>query len=58
MGTRNVRTKKYIGNNDKFADLCNYFLFDGKQVIQPNDLKEKDVTELGLPYTDRGYMAL
>lgn len=58
MRTRNVRTKKYIGNNDKFADLCNYFLFDGKQVIQPNDLKEKDVTELGLPYTDRGYMAL
>ena len=58
MGTRNVRTKKYIGNNDKFADLCNYFLFDGEPVIQPEDLKEKDVTELGIPYTDKGYMAL
>ena len=58
MGTRNVRTKKYISSNDKFADLCNYFLFDGKSVIQPNDLKEKDVTELGIPYTDKGYMAL
>lgn len=31
-----MRTKKYIGNNEKFADLCNYFLFDGKQVIQPD----------------------
>ena len=58
MGTRNIRTKKYIGSNDKFADLCNYFLFDGKPVIQPNDLKEQDVTELGIPYTDKGYMAL
>ena len=38
--------------------MCNYFLFDGEPVIQPEDLKEKDVTELGIPYTDKGYMAL
>ena len=33
-------------------------MFDGEPVIQPEDLKEKDVTELGIPYTDKGYMAL
>lgn len=54
MGTKNVRTKKYIGNNEQFADLCNYFLFDGRQVIRPEDLVEKDVTELGLPFTEKG----
>ena len=54
MGTKNVRTKKYIGNNEKFADLCNYFLFDGRQVIHPEDLVEKDVTELGIPFTEKG----
>ena len=44
MGTSNVRTKQYIGNNEKFADLCNYVLFHGEPVIKPEDLTEKDVT--------------
>lgn len=43
----NVRTKKYMGRNDRFADLCNYYLFHGEPVIQPESLVEKDVTELG-----------
>ena len=30
MGKRNVVTKKYMSMNDKFADLCNYVLFDGE----------------------------
>lgn len=36
-----------MGRNDRFADLCNYYLFHGEPVIQPESLVEKDVTELG-----------
>ena len=53
MGKRNVVTKKYMSMNDKFADLCNYVLFDGEQVIRPEDLIEKDVTGLGIPFTEK-----
>ena len=49
MGKVNVVVKQYMSNNKKFADLCNYYLFDGKQVITAEELSEKDVTELALP---------
>lgn len=49
MGKKNVITKQYIKDNEKFADLCNYFLYNGKQVIKAADLTEKDATELALP---------
>ncbi|MBO5352837.1 MAG: transposase, partial [Lachnospiraceae bacterium] len=58
MGKRNVATKKYMSMNDKFADLCNYVLFDGEPVIRPEDLIEKDVTELGIPFTEKGSQAI
>lgn len=35
-------------DNIKFADACNYLLYDGQEVIKPEDLEEKDVTELAL----------
>jgi len=54
MGDKNVYTKSYISRNDRFADLCNYFLFDGRQVIQPEDLTERDVTEKGIIFTEKG----
>ena len=54
MGKKNVRTKKYMSRNDTFADVCNYFLFDGKTVIKPEQLKERDVTELGIPFSEKG----
>ncbi len=54
MNQKNVRTKRYIGRNDRFADLCNYYLFHGEPVIQPECLIEKDVTELGIPFTEKG----
>ena len=45
MGFQNVQTKDYIRQNDHFADLCNYYLFDGQDVIKPEELEERDVTE-------------
>ena len=46
MGVIDDLTKKYIEQNDRFADVCNFYLFNGKQVINPNELIEQDVTEL------------
>lgn len=58
MGSKNVQTKNYISQNDRFADLCNYLLFHGRTVIKAEDLKEKDVTELALPYASKGTLAI
>ena len=50
MGTKNTISKEYMSDNIKFADVFNYFLYNGKQVIQPKSLSEKDITETSIPY--------
>ena len=49
MGQPNIVTKRYMQDNARFADICNFFLFEGQQVIKPEDLAEKDITELAMP---------
>ena len=49
MGKPNIVTKRYMQDNARFADICNFYLFDGQQVIKPENLVERDVTELALP---------
>ena len=51
---RNVLTGKYIRDNRKFADLCNYYLYHGKPIVKPEELVEADVTILGTPFTSKG----
>lgn len=46
MGAKDIKTKEYLRDNDRFADLCNYVLYKGRQVINPKDLQEQDVIEL------------
>ena len=47
--------KEYIGNPEIFADVFNFFLYDGEQKIKPENLTEKDVTELvTLPVAIKG----
>ena len=48
MGITDVITKDYIRQNDVFADACNYLIYEGKAVIDPEDLKEMDPVELGI----------
>ena len=48
MGKPNVVTKRYLQDNARFADVCNFFLFGGRQVIHPENLVQQDVTELAL----------
>ena len=58
MGTANTITKQYMQDNVRFADVCNYFLYNGRQVIHPQDLVEKDVTELALPHGIKGIVSV
>lgn len=46
MGKKDVLTKIYLGQDEIFADAFNYFMFDGKPLIKPSDLKEQDTNEL------------
>lgn len=46
MGNVDSRAKEYFSDNERFADLCNYVLYDGEPVIQPDFLEEKDTTEV------------
>ena len=46
MGVQNAATRQYMENRDIFADLCNYYIYDGKPVVQPEQLRPLDGTEL------------
>lgn len=46
MGKVDSTAKEYFSDNTRFADLCNYVLFDGEKVIIPDALEEKDSTEV------------
>lgn len=52
MGKMDVRTRAYVRGNEVFADICNYMLYQGKQVICADQLREKDPVELILPLKD------
>ena len=41
-------------DKDRFADLFNFYLYDGQQVIQPEQLREMDTTAITLPYGQDG----
>ncbi len=42
MGEVDIRTNEYMRDNEHFADVFNYFLFDGQRVIEPENLHELD----------------
>ena len=50
MGNIDTITKEYISDNRRFADLFNFLIYGGREVIRPQDLEERDATELALPY--------
>lgn len=58
MRKANVITKQYIKDNSRFADLCNFYLYNGKPIIKPENLSELDVTELALPKGLGGTLAV
>ena len=56
MGKKDTLTKEYMGDNHIFADVFNYFLFDGEKVVHADDLHELNSTELTVPYRMDGVM--
>ena len=52
MADKDTVTKEYMQDKALFADIFNYYLHGGKQVIKPKQLKPLDTTALSLPYGD------
>ena len=50
MGKMDMESKRYLSENSYFSDLFNYILYDGEQVILPENLKELDTSEIIVPY--------
>ena len=50
MGVLDTEGKKYLSDNEIFADAFNYLIYGGKQVIKAAELREIDTTELAVPY--------
>ncbi len=50
MGLQDTATAKYIRQNQIFADIFNYFLYNGEKVIRPDSLEELDTREIEVPY--------
>lgn len=48
MKKKDTLTKQFLGQDEVFADAFNYYLFNGKQVIRPDDLKAQDPTEIAI----------
>ena len=43
-------TKDYVKDADVFADIFNYYIYGGRQVILPERLSERDSAKIALPY--------
>ncbi len=47
-------TKDYVKDVGVFADIFNYYIYGGRQVILPEQLVERDSTKVALPYGTDG----
>ena len=54
MSDKDTVSKKYLQDNERFADLFNFYLYKGRQVIDPEQLKPSDAAEITLPYGKDG----
>ena len=52
MGRIDMEAKHYMADNARFADAFNYYLYNGKQMIDPDGLTPLDTTEIAVPYGD------
>ena len=50
MGVADTEGKLYLSNNKYFADAFNFFLYDGREVIKEEELKELDKTGVVEPF--------
>ena len=50
MKDKDTYTKNYMANNNVFADAFNFLIYNGKQIIKPENLKPLDTTALSIPF--------
>lgn len=50
MGRTDGITKAYMRENEIFADVFNFYIYKGKQVIDPAQLQPLDTAEIGTPF--------
>ena len=53
MGKIDTEAKSYLSDNDRFSDIFNFWIYDGKSVIDPNGLTELDTTSIAIPYNGK-----
>ena len=54
MGKKDAITKDYMNDPCIFADAFNFFMYDGRQVILPEQLHSLDAAEIAIPYMADG----
>ena len=42
MGVKDITANAFLADNKRFADVCNYYLYNGEDVIRPEELLEQD----------------
>ena len=47
-------TRDFISDTDVFADVFNYYIYGGDQVILPENLTQRDSTKIALPFGTDG----
>ena len=50
MSIQDTATKQYVSEVEVFADDFNYLIYDGEQVIKPEQLTDMDTTQYVIPY--------
>lgn len=46
MGAKDTKAKEFLSDNRRFADLCNFYLFNGQDTIKAEELQTQDTTEV------------
>lgn len=46
MSEKDAKAKEFLADNERFADLFNYYLFHGREIIKPEKLEAHDTEEL------------
>ena len=54
MGNTDTLAKQYMSDNRVFADAFNFYLYSGRQVIQPGNLHPMDTTAIAVPFGNGG----
>ena len=54
---KDTYTKKYMADNNVFADAFNFLIYNGRQVIKPENLKQLDTSVLSVPFGNNNAQA-